>query len=123
MKYKYDPLINVLTLLYGLIPILLFFIGWLRPIYSIPATVLLVYSAYVYTQRIEKSAVLPALNVNWIKTILIALIAFVWVYCSGIGGYTNQDWDHHGRNAIFMICGRLPGLFITIFHQTIISKS
>ncbi len=101
MRSKYDPLVHTLTLLYGLIPIAIFFIGWLRPIYSIPATLLLAYSAISYSRRTEKSGPLAALKIDWKKTVLIALIAFVWVYCSGIGGYTNQDWDHHGRNAIF----------------------
>lgn len=101
MRNKYDPLVNAFTLLYGLIPIVIFFIGWLRPIYSIPATLLLIYSAFIYTKRIEETQELTELKIDWKKTSLIALIAFVWVYCSGIGGYTNQDWDHHGRNAVF----------------------
>ena len=101
MKNKYDPLVNTLTLFYGLVPIVIFFIGWLRPIVSIPATLALIYSAFIYTKRIEKSPVLVDLNVDWKRTGLIVIMAFIWVYCSGIGGYTNQDWDHHGRNAIF----------------------
>ncbi|GAB4022091.1 hypothetical protein [Spirosoma koreense] len=101
MRYRYDPLIHTLTFLYGLIPIAIFFLGWLRPMVAIPATLLLIYSAVVYTKRIEKAPALTPQPIDWRRTSLIAIMAFVWVYCSGIGGYTNQDWDHHGRNAIF----------------------
>ena len=101
MRNKYDPFVNTLALLYGLIPIFIFFLGWLRPIVSIPATLVLAYSAFVYTKRADKSGVVSELKINWLKTGLIAVLGFAWVYCSGIGGYTNQDWDHHGRNAIF----------------------
>lgn len=101
MRNKYDPLANTLTLLYALIPIVIFFIGWLRPIYSIPATIVLIYSALVHIKLNEKRTGFTELKVDWKKTVLIALVAFIWVYCSGIGGYTNQEWDHHARNAIF----------------------
>lgn len=99
MRNKYDPFVNTLALLYGLIPIIIFFLGWLRPIVSIPATLVLGYSASVYTKRVDQSAAAAELKINWLKTGLILLLGFAWVYCSGIGGYTNQDWDHHGRNA------------------------
>ena len=101
MKNQYDPIINRITLLYGIVPIVIFFLGWLRPLYAIPVSLVLVYSAFVYANRIDgKTAAVP-LRVNWFKTILVAFVALIWVYCSGIGGYTNQQWDHNVRNAVF----------------------
>ena len=101
MRNKYDSLINTITLLYGLVPIVIFFVGWLRPICSIPATAVLVYAGFAYVKRIDTDSAVSGLTINYTKVLLIGLLAFAWVYCSGIGSYANQEWDHHSRNAMF----------------------
>ncbi|MBO0939016.1 hypothetical protein J2I47_20855 [Fibrella sp. HMF5335] len=94
-----NKLLNWLTAGYLCLPIILFFLGWLQLVYSILLTIGLVLGVFFYLKRINKEASWTTLPV--LPTVVSVLLLFIWVYFSGIGGYANQDWDHHCRNAIF----------------------
>lgn len=79
------------------LPVVIFMLTWIRPVIGISASILIVL-ALVFAMRNSGSGfiVLPK------KTILIAfVIAFVWCFFAGQGGFWYQSGDHAYRNAIF----------------------
>lgn len=102
--YKKDTILNYITFLYLSVPVLIFFFGWLRPVYSFLLAGLLLFGCKSYLNRLKNESQgynTENLGFAWKQGILIAGLAFLWVLFSGIGGFANQDWDHHFRNALF----------------------
>ena len=98
---KKHTLINYITFLYISLPVLIFFFGWLHLGYAVLLGGLLIYGSFIYLRRIDKETRASHSGINWLHWSLIAGLAFLWVLFSGIGGFANQDWDHHFRNALF----------------------
>lgn len=97
---KFERFTDYATLFYLSLPVLIFLVGWLKLIIGIPLALLLCAGVIAYLSGINTR------SVNWQavakpQIMLTLLVAFGWVYLSGIGGYSNQDWDHHYRNAVF----------------------
>lgn len=86
-------------LIYMTLPVIIFLLGWIKPQYSIVASVLLMFSAY----RIMKQKITSEKNLKVsIKIIMVlCLIALVWCFFAGQGGYYYQSDDYGCRNAIF----------------------
>ena len=97
-----------LALLYLYIPFLLFAIGWMRPVFSVPIVVL---TALCLPHCYR---VLPALWVpectrrNLLAAFLCAAILAVWLYGSGVGGFVWANHDHLHRNTIFGLLVERP---------------
>jgi hypothetical protein len=84
-----------LTYLYLLIPFILFCLGWLRLVFAISVTVIIVWVFYRldnFTQSEPHKFILYPSPF---------ILVFAWVLLSGVGGYAFQNWDHHWRNAVF----------------------
>ena len=93
---------NLAILSYGYIvlPIIIFFITWLKWYIGIPMAIVLCIGLIALIKRDyihnKENIELP------IKTcISIGIVLFVWVWLSGQGGFFFQTWDNHSRNAIF----------------------
>jgi hypothetical protein len=84
-----------LTYLYLLIPFILFCLGWLRLIFALPITTLIIWIFF----QLDRSTELKPLDFTLHPSSLILI--FLWVFLSGVGGYAFQNWDHHWRNAVF----------------------
>ena len=85
---------------YLAIPMAIFLLGWLRiPIAFFMVCVLGagLFFACKHAPSMDVSALTKA---NLPKAAVIVLLAAVWVYFSGIGGYAYQNYDHMWRNAI-----------------------
>lgn len=90
-----------LSLFYLVLPNLIFYVGYLRPLFAIPAFVLvsvsLVFASFsnveYWTPNFDKKSALKGCAV-------IALVA-VWVFLSGIGGVVWQNTDYTVRNPLF----------------------
>lgn len=88
---------------YLLLPFLIFSIGWMKPIFSIPIALILI---FCYLKIIKEAEPLwfPAFSKdNLIKILFILGVIALWVYMSGIGKFVYQNTDHIQRNAIFNI--------------------
>ena len=109
MQLDYKRLRNI-TLFYIVLPIIIFFIGWLKWHWAILLTVLYMFATYCVckdgsdpdTIILSKSAVIG-----------IILVAVIWCFIAGQGGYFSQSDDFNYRNAIFrdMITLKWPVMY------------
>ncbi len=83
---------------YLILPFLIFCLGFIKPIFSIPASLILAFSIYHINTQLKNEDLIHFTKNELLIGIL--LIGF-WVWLSGIGGYAFQNWDFHTRNAIF----------------------
>ena len=86
-------------LIYITLPVIIFLLGWIRPQYSILATVMLLFS--VYTIFKQKKSPVKNLQLSYKMLVVLCLIALVWCFLAGQGGYYYQSPDYDCRNAIF----------------------
>lgn len=95
----------LMAYIYLALPIIIFLLGWCRPLIGIPIAGICVWSLILcYCGRgnyIELDWELSQAN-KW-KIAIIATVVFVWVTLSGIGGYAWQNPDHAVRNSILWI--------------------
>lgn len=96
ITYKF---IRSSTMIYLLVPFLIFMAGWVKAVLSIPAIVLL--AVGLYKQYGENSDLKKAIKIDGISIGLIMVIAFLWCWSAGIGGFFYQSPDHQFRNAVF----------------------
>lgn len=98
---KKSPALISAVYLYLALPILIFFIGWLKLWLAIPAVLILLAALY-FALRSAPAIYMPEFNKNNLLTILVILVtAFIWLYFSGIGGMAYQNSDFLWRNAVF----------------------
>jgi len=88
-----------ISILYLILPFLLFLFGWLRLSIAIPISLIIIFTLYKLFK--QQSPISNLQSSNSPITIYYLLITFLWLFFSGIGGYAFQNWDHHWRNAVF----------------------
>lgn len=99
----YRKVIIGIAYFYVSFPIMLFFGGWMKWYYSIPA-ILIVALAFCSSMKAKMFFWVPELNRrNVIALVLIVLVCGIWVYWSGVGGFVAQNSDHWWRNEIFSL--------------------
>ena len=93
---------NILGIyLYLSLPVIIFFLGWMKLYFGIPAVAIVVWMLFGSIKR-EEELWHPAWNADNIRRqLLIFLIIALWVYFSGIGGMVYQNPDHIMRNGVF----------------------
>jgi hypothetical protein len=102
MKSKLDGILQKTTLVYILLPYVLFCFTWLKLIFAIPLGGLAIWIIYKSFSEIKNDESIADLIRSQKKTLLyIFLIICVFMFFSGIGSYTFQNYDHLYRNAIF----------------------
>ena len=91
-----------MIVIYMALPIVIFLIGWTRPIISIPSSIVV---GIVSWRIIKDKSVCPRLPFYGKKEreifILAVVIVALWVYFSGIGGFSFQFDDHRYRSGLF----------------------
>ena len=90
--------VKKIAYIYLLIPFILFAMGWLNWIAAVLVCII-VFAGFISIWR-----TLPSKDLFEFRKadfILTLVILGVWVFLSGVGGYTFQNWDHHSRNAVF----------------------
>ena len=99
---RYNKAVNISSYIYIGLPVLIFMIGWVRWIVSVPAALIIVYSFYTASKKDNPHYICPRRNS---RTTLIVVFAVIcgWVFLSGIGGFVYQNGDHKCRNEIFRI--------------------
>jgi hypothetical protein len=91
--------IRRISILYLLIPFLIFCLGYLKPFISLCITLIFVWliiKNWRSTTQESRSWLLSRRNI-----VFTFLIVLLWVGLSGIGGFAFQNIDFHIRNAIF----------------------
>ena len=94
---SYNHLV-LIAYLYMLLPIFIFYLGWLKPIFAMP-TIVLIGSGLFFLLKSEYKEK-EFIEIHVASLVLIFLIIGIWVYLSGVGGFWPQMQDWHWRNAI-----------------------
>lgn len=85
--------------LYLAVPLIMFAVGWLKAIFALFFSVAILFGMWKADKDFEYQV---EDKKGFLKFFFISLlVASVWVYFSGIGGYTYQNLDFDARNAIF----------------------
>jgi hypothetical protein len=89
------------TLVYLASPWFIFSFGWLRPVWAILVSVVLLIELIRVFAGLDFAGGhwFPRNHVIWIRVGAILLIGFIWTRLSGAGGYGFQNWDWVKANA------------------------
>lgn len=81
------------------LPLVLFLFTWFRPEIGIPFGILSIWAIW---KASASSCHFESIAIHRSTLLWIAIISFIWIFCSGIGGFFYQlPWDHAFRNALF----------------------
>ncbi|HEX3047721.1 MAG TPA: hypothetical protein VHY08_23415, partial [Bacillota bacterium] len=100
MLPKLDKHVMFLTYAYLVLPVILFAIGWLKPLWAIILTMLLLYAIIRSVVDYEDYRPVKIYTSTILISIFILLGVMYWVCLSGIGGYSFQNDDFDLRNAM-----------------------
>lgn len=100
MGRRFDNIMKTAAYSWLLIPIVIFFIGFLR--WYVAAACLLATGICAWLVAKDKEAFNPVEGMKFTpwRAAIIVLTAIAWVVLSGIGGFGFQNWDLNFRNAI-----------------------
>ena len=89
--------LNKLIFLYLYLPILLFYLLWIRPLLSVPALVMIILALVLCFQKGERQKAEVENKKGMASFILCIVILMAWCLLSGMGGYCHQslDWEKH----------------------------
>ena len=96
-----DHCLMAISLMYILVPIIIFLFGWIRPIFAVVLSACVLFFLF---------KVYKYLSCNMIKIIdkesrtywfIVFICICFWVYLSGIGSFTYQNLDFWARNPIY----------------------
>lgn len=116
--FRFDHIAVFCSLAYVLFPLVIFAFGWLRMYWAVPITVatgfLFCHLFRVLTAK-EVHLVTRSSAVYWVS---LVFVAFVWVYFSGIGGFTFQNLDFWERNIVYYdLCNKPWPVFYDLPKQ------
>ena len=98
---KKISILQLFTYIYLFLPTFLFFSLWLKPIFGIPLSLLIIVGIY-FSLRNETPLWKPELNKNNIVILLLVFFLVVmWTMTSGVGSSVTQYPDHLYRNGLF----------------------
>ncbi len=98
----FSKMINRLVILYLSLPIIIFLLGWVKPLIAIPTSIIILYCLYQVLKVDGNLTRKITITKKEFKTLIsIFLIILLWVYLSGIGKLVFQNSDHLARNPIF----------------------
>ena len=89
-----------LTYLYLSIPMYIFFFGWLKIGYALLMAAVLTAGLFFAWNTAPEMDVSQLCRKNLPKLLGVGLVAVLWMYFSGIGGLSYQNFDHQWRNAV-----------------------
>lgn len=93
-----DKILVLSAYLYMVVPIVIFFVGWLKYYVGIALSAVLLFGLYFFIRKRYKEVQHFYIEPIALLAIIVAII--VWVYLSGVGGYFCQRQDWHYRNAL-----------------------
>lgn len=99
-----DQLIGVVqkaAYVYLALPILIFVVFWLKPVYGLPAVLLILMALIRICRKHEQKQICKIDQEDIKKLVVCMFLICIWVYFSGIGRFVYQNDDHAWRNTIF----------------------
>ena len=100
VNLNYKKLKNA-VIVYTLLPIIVFFIGWLNIPSAIVFSLLLVAAAFFSLKKSSsEDGERTGISISRKSLVILAIIAFVWCFLGGQGGFVAQTSDHEIRNKI-----------------------
>jgi hypothetical protein len=102
-----------------ILPVFLFFIGWLKIYFSIPLSAALLYSSWVYA----KNQTTTYQYISYTNAAVILGLLIVWVALSGAGGFGFRHTDLQKIDAIQhdLITKNLPVSYLSLGHKLYLS--
>ena len=102
-KYlKLDKLLYICGILFLVFPILMQLFFWYNRLISIPCIILLITATFFTIKRFKYLEPQDYKKIfNKRKLIFLLILIIIINVMSGAGGIFLQNWDYHGRNAIF----------------------
>ena len=97
LTFEYK-IIKAVCLAALIIPTIMFFLGWIKPIISIPLTLMLL-GSYVFA--LIKDDDRRQIKVGLNELIFILIVVTLWCVLTGIGGVTASKADLYWRNPIY----------------------
>ena len=102
---KIDTWMILAGLIYVLLPILIFLLKFTRPYFFAIGLVLFLFLVFKSLQLIDESNGFSNSDILNKKSIIFLIATFVifciWIYFSGIGSFSFQNWDFWVRNPIY----------------------
>ena len=86
--------------LYIILPIIIFLIGYCNIQTAIVGIIIMTTCSYLLFRDCPKLWI-PQNKKEWLLLSVVFLITLIWVFYSGIGGYSYQNADHSIRNPLF----------------------
>lgn len=96
MKIKIN--IKKLSIILLIVPIIVFFIFWLKIYMAVAATILLISGTYFIIKERNENLII---NIDLKNLIYLIIFSLIICWLGGIGGFFYQYYDHDWRNAIF----------------------
>lgn len=97
-----DKMLIVMAECYVILPIIIFLWGWTRWIYALVGTVVFVaLGISLFKSCASTKTELILSKKKWSYWIYVVALLVVWVYLSGIGGFSYQNGDFWARNPIY----------------------
>lgn len=90
--------LKALALILLVLPNLVFFVGWIKLLYSVPLSILLI-GAVIFALRKDEDK--RQLKISIPELIMIAVLVIAWCILTGIGGFTASKNDLFWRNPIY----------------------
>jgi len=101
MGHRLDRVMYEISIFYIALPIFIFLAGWLRLIVALPVCAVFLISVFLMLRN-RPAPVEWHLSRSQTGVIIFSLIILaVWVFFSGMGGFSFQNSDYQYRNAIF----------------------
>ena len=100
-RFSLDKLMMLLSVLYIIAPIIIFFFGWLKTIYALIVTIPFLLFVYFVYKEFTKKEINLFKKENIIYWIISIIVLGIWSYYSGIGAFSYQNSDHWVRNPIY----------------------
>lgn len=87
---------------YLILPVIIFFIGFVKFFFAVPACAALILSCYFALRKRNGAAIDERkINTKISDLLILAVIALVWCYLGGLNGFFFQSNDWPWRNAIY----------------------
>lgn len=90
-----------LILLYLSLPLFLFWWGWFEWWVALPPTLGLLYFFFAFWRTSGITLHLSLSRKEMVLLLVCLLLAFVWTYLAGVGGFRPQHFDYYKHNLIF----------------------
>lgn len=101
VSIKQDRFLILCSILYVILPPVIFSMGWIKPLIAVPVSLIFLLLAYkIYNDLCSdsESTLLKVPGRFWLYALLIIC---VWVAFSGIGGFSFQNGDFLARNPTY----------------------